>query len=109
MVKNWLHKTPRSKPIYMVGVFNHPTSVRTLGWFGSEQEANLAVKNNESDIHENYYEYVVVEKFYSGLYPFCFTEGSMWYKWDSKKKKYLRKSKAPQIIEKLKVINLTLG
>ncbi len=102
----WLKK--EKKFIYVVGVFNHPLHARTVGWFKSEKQANEAVKNNIGDIHEFYYQHAVVEKFAPGFYPMCFNEGAMWYTWDPKKKKYIRKSRIPDVVKKLKIYNLTL-
>lgn len=40
---------------------------RCVGWFSNKDEAEFAVENNINDIHENFYEYVIIEKLDSGI------------------------------------------
>ena len=101
-------KPKKENPVFMVGVFNHPLSVRRMGWFASEREANLAVKNNLNNIHEDYYRFAVVEKVFPGFYPFCPNHEAMWYQWDNQSKKYIRKSRINEVVKQLGLVNLVL-
>jgi len=61
---------------------------RTFGWYSKENEdlARLNIINNACDIHETNYEYVVLEKVYTGVYPH--SEIVQFYQWDAETGKY---------------------
>lgn len=56
------------------------------GIFAAEQEAIDVVENNKTDIHENCYQYALIEEYDFGLYPHPLS--CKLYKWDENEKKY---------------------
>jgi hypothetical protein len=72
------------------------TPSRCFGYFSSLERAQKAVKNNENDLEECLYNYLIIEKIRSGLNPF--TDGEKdewWYKWDDSLNKWVWISEAP--------------
>ena len=64
---------------------------RTFGWFSKMHEASRAVKYNACDMHECYYEYIVVEKFTSGIH--CSAIEDYWYKWETEQDRWVPTAK----------------
>lgn len=76
---------------------------RTIGYFLTLEAAKRAIKNNICDIHENYYNYAVIEGVEPGLYSS--TESvSYWYKWT--KNGYRRIQKPNQVSQ---IVGFTIG
>ena len=63
---------------------------RTVGWFSSYSEAELNVKNNNGDIHEEQFTHVVIEECYEGLYGGMYDCSKFWFVWDPGLKEYLK-------------------
>ena len=92
------------KVIYTVTVFqkidreplvNNPSKYfpsfgerRCVGWFDNFDEANNAVENNFSNIHEDMYNYAIIEKMESGLLMPDLDRTV--YKWDKNTEKFVR-------------------
>lgn len=53
---------------------------RTIGYYNDFSSAEKVVLNNSFDIHEYYYDYVVIEEIQEGVYR-SFCKNSSWYKW----------------------------
>jgi hypothetical protein len=66
---------------------------RTPGWFPSFKRAEIAVLNNYGDIHEEEYNYAVIEKMGPGFYNFGLKDH--WYKWNEKIERY-EKTQCPE-------------
>lgn len=60
---------------------------RCWGYYHKEKDAMEVVLNNYTDIHENYYNWTVIEKIPEGIFPIQ-KEKSQWFKWDSDKYKH---------------------
>lgn len=52
---------------------------RCFGYYHSLLHAILEVCDNECDIHENYYKYMVIEQIEEGIHPVVLDE--VWYVW----------------------------
>lgn len=59
---------------------------RCVGWFDNFQEADCAVINNFSNMHNDFYEYAIIEKMESGILTVDIDR--VVYKWNSKKSQY---------------------
>lgn len=51
--------------------YGYPSNSRCVGYYDNFEEADRVVRNNFGDICELLYNYVVIEKVKSGLYPAC--------------------------------------
>ena len=56
---------------------------RTFGYYTHKERAIECLHNNNLDIHEDMYDYAVVEKIPMGLYPLA--EERIFFKWDEEK------------------------
>ena len=91
---------------------SHPINApkkRVFGFFTSEFAALRAVQYNQCDMHEYYYNYLVVEKMNEGIHPNVLHE--MWYKWNFKyTKNCWTKCKKPAIFKKYaNITNFAMG
>ena len=69
---------------------------RCVGWFSCIDEANCAVENNFSDIHENMYDYAIIETMEPGLHiP---DSHRMVYKWNNEKNSYEKIVTPPELL-----------
>ncbi|MBQ8218470.1 MAG: hypothetical protein IJZ79_01860 [Bacilli bacterium] len=59
---------------------------RCVGWFDNFQEADYAVINNFSNMHDDFYEYAIIEKIESGILTVDIDR--VVYKWNSEKSQY---------------------
>jgi len=66
-----------------------PTSSRCWGWYRKLKDAIIAVVENHTDIHEDSYDYAVIEKVPEGVIPM--SEDIKWFVWegDPDKGKYV--------------------
>jgi len=76
---------PREKPYYRA----------TFGWFDNESDAVLTVLENDCDIHECCYKWMVVEEVPTGIYRVPLREA--WFVWDSKKRQFVSIKKPKEI------------
>jgi hypothetical protein len=63
-------------------IYGSPYS-RCFGYFIKKEDAIKAVENNESDLHECLYDYIVIENLKEGLY--CgmeFNPSEIWFQWN---------------------------
>ncbi len=71
-----------NKPIFTITTLRDlsPTgSQRVVGFFYELDQCKKVVENNDLDIHENFYRYVVIEKVHEGIYS---TDGERYfYEW----------------------------
>ena len=77
---------------------------RTFGWFPTECQAKKYLKKYPESIYACHNNYVVIEKFFSGLFPLAQEE--WWYKWNRKKKIYEQIKKPKNLLH---VINFGIG
>ena len=92
------------KPISDMIDFHDFGDRHCVGWLDSFEEANCAVENNFSDIHDNMYEYAIIEKMEPGI---CVPDiDRVVYKWNADLKRY-EKIETP--IELSKVSNFGIG
>ena len=62
---------------------------RSVGWYSSLKEARRCVEHNIMDIHEELYNYAIIEKVIYGLYPDIDAKTERWiYKYNIDKNKY---------------------
>ena len=57
---------------------------RTFGYYPHKERAIECLHNNNLDIHEDMYDYAVVEKIPMGLYPLA--DERIFFKWDEEKR-----------------------
>lgn len=69
-------------PYLVTTLNNEKTPGRCVGMFLTLGEAQSIVEQNTCDIHENSYDFVVVEDVAFGLYPAILSE--YWYHWEQK-------------------------
>ena len=62
---------------------------RIVGYFLTLDGARKVVEENRCDIHENCYDYAIVEEVKPGLYPGYPDDIIIFYKWDRKEGKYV--------------------
>lgn len=62
----------------------HPDfgAIRTFGFFYDKARAIEAAHDNEGDLREALYDFIVIEKYEPGMNTVCDTEESVWLKWD---------------------------
>ena len=84
--------------------FNAVSHRRCFGWFTTLDEAVDAVETNRCEIRECLYDYMIIEQFSPGLY--CGVQEEWWWKWNRKRKKFLRIKKPKKISN---VINWGIG
>lgn len=60
-----------------------PLQKRCFGWFDSFEKSEKAVLENRCDMHECFYNYIVIEKLYEGIHSLCHENDQVWYKWKS--------------------------
>ena len=85
-----------SKTIFTIHSMENPDGSyqslhRTFGWYSSAMKAYKAVRNNECDIYENVYDYVVIEEVKEGTHGSAIKE--WWFKWSKTKDEFLPISK----------------
>lgn len=56
-------------------------------WWSNKEDAIRCVDINDGDIHEGYYEYVVIEDYDEG--PLSLPTEEIWYCWDRQYNKYI--------------------
>jgi len=89
---------------YKRGLSYHSDS-RTVGWFDNEIDARNEVEGNSLDIHEGNFNYCVIEKTETGIYPVPPLK-EIWYYWNKEKERYVRIRKP----KKLKsIVNFGIG
>lgn len=66
-----------------------PIDTRTWGFFLVKDYAIQSVLGNYTDIHENYYQYVVVEGIEEGVMSFPKKENQLYFYWNHTSKKWL--------------------
>lgn len=54
-------------------------AIRTFGFFKNISDAQSAVENNQGEMHECLYDYLVLEKIDCGIHPLAQEE--IWYTW----------------------------
>lgn len=52
---------------------------RTFGFFITDERAKIAVCNNEMDLHEMLYDFLVIEQIDEGIHEFATAQS--WYEW----------------------------
>ena len=62
---------------------------RTVGYFLTLEDAREVVEKNRCDIHENCYDYAVIEEVEPGLYSADFCSNVIFYKWDNENNQYV--------------------
>jgi hypothetical protein len=62
---------------------------RTFGWYFNFEDAEKAVKNNDGDLREYFYDYIVIEEFPEGVWV-C-RKNEWWYKWGASKFRRIQK------------------
>jgi len=62
---------------------------RTVGWCKKPEDAKNIVENNQCDIHECSYKYVVIEKVSDGVYGSRMGNCEQWYEWNETENKYV--------------------
>lgn len=72
---------------------------RCFGFFFTEKEAINAVLNNDCDIHECLYEYVVIEEINDGIHGGVVNE--IWFEWNRKKSGWEKISKKPVFAKRI--------
>ena len=77
---------------------------RCFGWFSSLRKAMGAVLENENDIEERYYNYVVVETSLEGIHGFDIEKRRFWFKWNNSDSTF-EECKEPEIAQKILCIN----
>lgn len=60
---------------------------RCFGFFNNLDRAIKAVEDNECDLEEYYYDYIVIEEFDEGIHPRAKQE--LWYMWDEPLKRWM--------------------
>ncbi len=60
---------------------------KCVGYYTSKELAEIAVKENLSDIYENIYNYAVIENFGPGTHPEC--RERLFFKFDESSMKYI--------------------
>lgn len=84
-------------PIYMIiGLDPIDGDKVNWGYEYSYEEAERIILNNITDIHENCYEYTVIEKIYPGIVSDCI---EWFFKWDKKDKRYKPIERTPEEYE----------
>ncbi len=68
---------------------------RTFGYYFSKDSAIKAVKENQSDIHECLYTYVVIEAIPEGIHRNVIEK--IWFRWNTQTKKWNKLNKEPKI------------
>lgn len=58
-------------------------SWRCFGWISNLKTAKLIVENNDCDIHEYFYKYIVIEKIADGMHGGFKIPKEWWYEWVS--------------------------
>jgi hypothetical protein len=98
--KELILKLIETKPIYTITTIREPADKipagqpRCVGFYYSKDIAIEAVEHNSCDIYEEgYYPYAVVEEYHQGIYAF---PKEVWFKWDKKKKGYVRIKTRPK-------------
>ena len=80
--------------IYMItGVVNKDTefvNVRSFGFFYNYEDAVEAVEQNYCDMHEGFYEYMVIEPVKSGIHPYTLNEHQRWFKFNDETDEFER-------------------
>lgn len=64
------------------------TGSRTFGYYHTYEEAEEDVFANNLDIHEHYYNYMVIEQIEEGLYRHPL--GEWFFEWDENSNKYIK-------------------
>lgn len=59
---------------------------RTFGWYAKLNGALDAVVKNKCDLHECYYQYVVIEEVKEGVFGMAIKE--WWFKWNKNKRNF---------------------
>lgn len=65
------------------------TESRNFGWFETFERAKVAVLKDGEMLHEECYEYIVIEGYPSGIYRIPERDKEHWYRWHFKKQRYL--------------------
>lgn len=85
-------------PIYMIiGLDPIDNDKVVWGYKNSYEEAEYIVLNNITDIHENCYDYTIIEEVYPGVAPDGCIE--WFFKWDKKSQCYQPAGKTPEEYE----------
>lgn len=72
------------------------THYRTVGWFPELKMAVDEVLSNAGDIHENSYQYCVIEETRWGIYPIP-PLSELWYCWSKEKGQYMLGGKPKEV------------
>lgn len=59
---------------------------RCFGYYVKEEDARIALKNNNCDMHETMYDYAVIEKVEEGIHPISDIVG--WFQYNSEANSY---------------------
>jgi len=87
-----------------IGYVDHACSERCFGYHEDKQSALEAVDLNLADMHEDTYNWLVVEKISAGLH--VQPEEEIWYAWDDGLDKWVHADK-PVFSEK--IVNWSIG
>lgn len=71
---------------------------RCPGYFNTLQDAELAIIHNDYDIHEESYQYAIIEELPEGLYQSC---KQIWYIWKNNCYQLAQENEIPMIVKKL--------
>lgn len=63
-------------------------ATRTVGYYLSKNEAELAVTNNAGDMREGCYNYALIEQIKPGIYQSASPENRWWFKFNDEKEQY---------------------
>lgn len=77
---------------------------RSFGWFSTKERAVAAVEKNQCDLHECYYEYIVVEEVPEGIH--AIGDNRWWFCWDTEEDKW-KSCEAPH--ECVNIVAWSLG
>lgn len=66
------------------------------GWFEKFSDAEISIKENWGDIHEDSLNYALIEERFEGIY-FGLIPAEWWFKWDDLKRSYQKIQKPEQL------------